>query len=81
MLPIAFGDSVDLDTVLARVDGLLLTGSPSNVEPHHYEGEPSKPGTMHDSHRDSTTLPLTEKALAVGVPLFVPLLFPCSEFL
>ena len=66
----AFGDSVDLDTVLARVDGLLLTGSPSNVEPHHYEGEPSKPGTMHDSHRDSTTLPLTEKALAVGVPLF-----------
>jgi len=66
----AFGDNVDLDTVLAHLDGLLLTGSPSNVEPHHYEGEVSKPGTMHDPHRDSTTLPLAEKALAVGVPLF-----------
>ena len=39
----ALGDSADLDTVLAHVDGLLLTGSPSNVEPHHYEGEASKP--------------------------------------
>ena len=66
----ALGDSVDLDTVLAHVDGLLLTGSPSNIEPHHYEGEASKPGTMHDPHRDATTLPLAEKALAAGVPLF-----------
>jgi len=66
----ALGDSVDLDAVLAHVDGLLLTGSPSNVEPHHYEGEASKPGTMHDPHRDATTLPLADKALAAGVPLF-----------
>lgn len=66
----ALGDSLDLDAVLSHVDGLLLTGSPSNVEPHHYEGEASKPGTMHDPHRDSTTLPLAKKALAAGVPLF-----------
>ncbi len=66
----ALGDSLDLDAVLAHVDGLLLTGSPSNVEPRHYDGEASKPGTMHDPYRDATTLPLVDKALAAGVPLF-----------
>lgn len=66
----ALGDSLDLDAVLAHVDGLLLTGSPSNVEPHHYDGEASNAGTMHDPDRDATTLPLAKKALAAGVPLF-----------
>jgi putative glutamine amidotransferase len=66
----ALGDSVDLDQILTRVDGLLLTGSPSNVEPQHYAGEPSLPGTLHDPERDATSLPLIEKALAAGIPLF-----------
>lgn len=64
------GDVLDLDAVLAHVDGLLLTGSPSDVEPHHYDGEVSEPGSLHDPHRDATTLPLAEKALAAGVPIF-----------
>ena len=62
-------DDVDIDDVLGQVDGVFLTGSLSNVEPHHYEGEPSEPGTLHDPHRDATTLPLTERALKAGVPL------------
>ena len=57
----ALGDSLDTDTILSRVDGILLTGSPSNVEPHHYDGEPSRPGTLHDPHRDETTLKLIER--------------------
>ena len=65
----ALGDSLDLDAVLTHVDGLLLTGSPSDLEPHHYDGEVSEPGSLHDPHRDATTLPLAEKALAAGVPL------------
>lgn len=65
----ALGDTLDLDAVLTHVDGLLLTGSPSNVEPHHYQGEASKPGTLHDPHRDATTLPLSKKALDAGIPL------------
>jgi len=69
LLPV-LGHSVDLDDVLGRLDGLFLTGSPSNVEPHHYEGEQSDPGTLHDPERDSTTLPLIEKALEIGMPLF-----------
>ena len=59
----------DVDEVLARVDGILLTGSPSNIEPQHYDGEPSKPGTLHDAHRDAVTLPLARRALDTGVPL------------
>ena len=66
----ALGDSIDLDDVIARLDGLFLTGSPSNVEPHHYDGVPSKSGTRHDPDRDQTTLPLIDKALQAGVPLF-----------
>ncbi|MDA0680380.1 MAG: gamma-glutamyl-gamma-aminobutyrate hydrolase family protein [Proteobacteria bacterium] len=66
----ALGDSIDADDILSRVDGLLLTGSPSNVEPHHYNGDPSRPGTLHDSHRDATTLRLIERALENGVPMF-----------
>ena len=66
----ALGDSLDLDAVLSHVDGLLLTGSPSDVEPHHYDGVASESGSLHDPHRDATTLPLAEKALEAGVPLF-----------
>lgn len=66
----AMGDTLDLDAVLGHVDGLLLTGSPSDLEPHHYDGEASEPGSMHDPHRDATTLPLAEKALQAGVPIF-----------
>ena len=65
----ALGDSISADDILARVDGILLTGSPSNVEPHRYNGEKSRPGTLHDPHRDETTLPLIARALESGIPL------------
>lgn len=66
----ALGDSIDAETVLQRVDGILLTGSPSNVEPHHYDGAASRAGTLHDPQRDETTLPLIKLALEMGVPVF-----------
>lgn len=55
--------------LLARVDGLLFTGSLSNVEPHLYDGPPSAEGTHHDAQRDATTLPLIREAVARGVPI------------
>ena len=55
--------------VVARLDGLLLTGSRSNVEPHHYQGEPSQPGTLHDPARDALTLPLIRAAVGAGLPV------------
>jgi putative glutamine amidotransferase len=65
----ALGDQVDQTYLLQQLDGLVFTGSPSNVEPHHYRGSASEPGTAHDVARDSTTLPLIKAAIAAGVPV------------
>ncbi|WP_018150187.1 gamma-glutamyl-gamma-aminobutyrate hydrolase family protein [Leeia oryzae] len=65
----SLGDAQSIEQTLSMVDGLLFTGSPSNVEPHHYAGEPSEPGTLHDPHRDATTLPLIWAAIEKGIPV------------
>ena len=65
----ALDETLDLDEMLAPLDALFLTGSPSNVEPHRYDGPPSDPGTLHDVQRDVTTLPLIERALARDLPI------------
>src|SRR6185312_6593792 len=57
MIP-ALGDEIDVADLVTRLDGLLVTGSRSNVEPQHYAGEASAPGTAHDPQRDAQTLPL-----------------------
>jgi putative glutamine amidotransferase len=66
----ALGRELNYDGLLDSVHGLLFTGSPSNVEPHHYQGEPSAAGTLHDPHRDATNLPLIPRAVAAGLPVF-----------
>jgi putative glutamine amidotransferase len=66
----ALGSLVSVDEVLDIVDGLVFTGSPSNVEPLHYSGPASLPGTLHDADRDATTLPLIPKAIERGIPVF-----------
>lgn len=55
--------------VLDRLDGLLLSGSPSNVGPALYGGADETPG-QHDPARDATALPLIRAALARGLPVF-----------
>jgi len=62
-------DGFDVLEILDRLDGIFLTGSPSNVEPHHYMGNPSEPGTWHDPHRDLAALALIPAAIRVGMPL------------
>jgi len=57
------------DEILASVDGLLFTGSPSNVAPRHYGGPAPRPGVMQDEHRDATALPLLKAAIAAGKPV------------
>jgi putative glutamine amidotransferase len=66
----ALGGGLALAELLKCLDGLLFTGSPSNVEPHHYGGDASDEGTLHDPHRDATTLPLMRAAIDAGVPVF-----------
>src|SRR5918993_2201976 len=59
----ALGDGY-LNDWLNSFDGILFTGSPSNVEPHRYQGSASDPGTWHDPERDATTLPMIEAAVS-----------------
>jgi putative glutamine amidotransferase len=65
----ALAEELGLDELIERLDGVMFTGSPSNVEPRHYSGTPSDPGTLHDPARDATTLPLIRKAVASGIPV------------
>lgn len=69
MVPV-LEDQLDFDVLLGHLDGILLPGSYSNVEPHHYNGEPSVEGTLHDPHRDAVTLPMIRHVLELGMPLF-----------
>ncbi|NBF01107.1 gamma-glutamyl-gamma-aminobutyrate hydrolase family protein [Pseudomonas sp. Fl5BN2] len=55
--------------ILDGLDGILFTGSPSNIEPFHYQGPASAAGTAHDSARDAATLPLLSAAVAAGIPV------------
>ncbi len=65
----ALGARLDLVALLGRLDGILLTGSPSNIEPHHYDGGPEPADNETDPDRDETSLPLIRAAVASGVPL------------
>jgi len=65
----AIGPKIDLGALLDGLDGLLLTGSPSNVEPSQYGGAPSQEGTLHDPDRDATTLPLIREAVRRDMPV------------
>jgi putative glutamine amidotransferase len=65
----ALAAAIDADHIAGRHDGNLVNGSPSNVEPHHYDGPPSRAGTLHDPARDAMTLPLIRAALAHDVPV------------
>jgi putative glutamine amidotransferase len=65
----SLGDRLDLDQLLASVDGVMVTGSKSNVHPSLYGGDPSEANGPYDPDRDATTLPLIRKAIDRGVPL------------
>jgi putative glutamine amidotransferase len=63
-------DDLAIDELVDQVDGVLLTGSPSDIEPHHYGSESGDPHALRDPHRDAMTLPIARHALQTGVPLF-----------
>jgi putative glutamine amidotransferase len=60
----------ELDELLALADGVLLTGSQSNVHPSHFAEEVHNPALPLDPDRDAWTLPMIPKTLARGMPLF-----------
>jgi putative glutamine amidotransferase len=60
---------IALRGVLEGLDGILLTGAVSNIEPHHYSDEPSYPGNLHDPARDATNFALIPLAIELGLPI------------
>ena len=65
----ASGSGRDAEALLSRLDGVILTGSRSNVMPSFYGGPPHAEGTPEDEDRDQMTLPLIRTAIARGVPV------------
>lgn len=65
----ALGEALDIRALLERVDGLVLTGSLSNVHPSRYGMEPHAAAEPYDEARDATTFPLILEALERRVPL------------
>jgi putative glutamine amidotransferase len=64
----ALDPPLDPREILPAIDGLLFTGSPSNVAPRHYSGAAARETTLLDEERDAVALPLLRAALAEGVP-------------
>jgi putative glutamine amidotransferase len=65
----AFGELYDIPALVQSLDGLMLTGSPSNVHPSHYDTPATPEAEPYDRPRDATTLPIIRAALDHAVPL------------
>ena len=65
----AVGEKQDIAAILDLVDGVLLTGSVSNVAPERYGKTLSHPDLPLDLARDETTLPLIEATIGANKPL------------
>lgn len=65
----ARSDLMDAREVAGRIDGLLLTGSPSNVEPDRY-GDGSRGEGPFDHNRDEMSLAMIAAMIGRARPVF-----------
>ena len=65
----AVNEYLDLDAILAMADGILLTGSVSNLHPSHFNQAVHDESLPLDPARDAVTLNLIRKTIDAGVPL------------
>ncbi|MGH6948729.1 MAG: gamma-glutamyl-gamma-aminobutyrate hydrolase family protein [Kiloniellales bacterium] len=66
----ALGNRLDVARTAGLLDGLLLTGSLSNVHPPRYGQEPSARAEPYDLARDETVFALLEEAIRQQLPVF-----------
>ena len=64
------GEAIDIDAVVERADGVLLTGGRTNIHPERYGAAPDPRAEPHDPRRDELAFSLARAALRHGVPLF-----------
>lgn len=72
----ALAESQQVHDMLDSLDGLMFTGSPSNVHPTRYGQEPHERFEPYDEARDAMTFRLIDAALEKGLPC----LFICRGF-
>ena len=65
----SFGQEIDFAALIEGVDGVLVTGSRSNVHPDLYGVAPTPAHEPYDTARDATSIPLIRAAIDAGVPL------------
>ncbi|BCH58337.1 gamma-glutamyl-gamma-aminobutyrate hydrolase [Agrobacterium vitis] len=65
----ALETGADIEAVLDRVDGVVISGSPSNVHPSLYGRKARDSDGPFDHARDATSLPLIRRAIERGIPL------------
>jgi putative glutamine amidotransferase len=66
----ALGPKFRLKDIAHKIDGILLTGAPSNVHPDNYGAAREFEDEYVDTDRDETDLPLIRDAIAMDMPLF-----------
>lgn len=65
----AMEEGYDIDAILDRVDGVLVSGAASNVHPSLYGTTATEAHGPFDPARDATSLPLIRRAIDRGMPL------------
>jgi len=65
----SFADGLDVDTLIASIDGIVLTGSPSNVAPTCYGAPLPHREMLLDHQRDAAILTLLPALVSAGVPV------------
>ena len=68
LLP-SISDAIDNEELFYRIDGLLFTGSLSNIQRNLYGSSHTDVKILYDPQRDAMTLPLIRKALRHDIPM------------
>jgi putative glutamine amidotransferase len=68
IVPVAHAN--EIEALLDLADGVLLTGSPSNVHPRHFGEDVHDTSLPLDTERDDWTLPMIPRVIERGIPLF-----------
>lgn len=69
IIPSVFDDQT-AEQWLSRLDGLLLTGAYSMVDPVHYKEEKIDKPYQYDAGRDKASFDTVRKAMELDIPLF-----------
>jgi putative glutamine amidotransferase len=71
-LPLALpaaANALDAASLIESIDGVVLTGGPSNVAPERYGAASLPESVLLDRERDDLVLPLLPRLIAAGVPV------------